>query len=278
MYNQRLKVLNKQLRSLNLDSLLIFNPSNIAYLTGFPQAQGCLMAASKDELIYFTNCLYKEAAKKFMSCKLIVSDKEPDIYRLITNKIKKLRYKRIGFEMKDISFLKYKVLSSALNKEKIEFLANRDIIEESRAIKSKKEISLIKKSVQISQEAFSFIEEIFDEKMTEKELSIEIERFLRLKGDNELAFSPIVAAGKNSISPHHLPKDIKIGGENLLIDLGSRYYGYCADLTRVFFWGKMPFLFKKIYGIVKKAQELGIKKNKRWRSSFRSRQSCSRVY
>jgi len=129
-------------------------------------------------------------------------------------------------------------------------------------IKDREELSLIKKSGQISQEAFSFIREAFDPGMTEKDLSVEIEKFLRLKADNDLAFSPIVASGKNSVFCHHPAQDTVIGAKNLLIDLGSRYYGYCADLTRVFFWGKMPFLFKKILGIVKKAQELGIKKIK----------------
>ncbi|MBN3040646.1 MAG: M24 family metallopeptidase, partial [Candidatus Omnitrophica bacterium] len=41
-----------------------------------------------------------------------------------------------------------------------------------------------------------------------------------------------------------------------------KHSGYCADLTRVFFSGKMPILFKKVLDTVKKAQELAINKIK----------------
>jgi len=128
-----------------------------------------------------------------------------------------------------------------------------------RMIKDKKELALIKKSAQITQEAFHFINEVFDETMTEKDLTIEVEKFLRLRGDDQIAFKPIVASGKNTVFPHHLPNNKMIGKEFFLIDLGSKHCGYCADLTRVFFWGKMPLLFKKIYDTVILAQELAIK-------------------
>jgi len=98
--------------------------------------------------------------------------------------------------------------------------------------------------------------------MSEKDLRIEIERFLRLKGDIDLAFPTIVASGKNTAFPHHQSSNKKLSNEILLIDLGSKYYGYCADLTRLFFWGKIPILLRKIYDTVRKAQEIGIKKIK----------------
>ena len=98
--------------------------------------------------------------------------------------------------------------------------------------------------------------------MTEKDLSIEIEKFLRIKGDNDIAFNSIVASGKNTIFPHHYPTDEPIGKNHCLIDLGSKYKGYCADLTRLIFYSKMSTIFKKVYNIIKKAQDLSIQKIK----------------
>jgi Xaa-Pro aminopeptidase len=46
----------------------------------------------------------------------------------------------------------------------------------------------------------------------------------------------------------------------VLIDIGIDYCGYKSDLTRVFFLGKINSLYKKIYAIVRRAQERAIKK------------------
>ncbi len=97
--------------------------------------------------------------------------------------------------------------------------------------------------------------------MTEKDLSIEAERFLRLKSDNKTAFPVIVASGKNTAFAHHRPKETRID-KFFLIDLGARHYGYCADLTRVFVWGKMPSRFQKAYAAIKKAKDAAISKIK----------------
>ncbi len=203
-----------------------------------------------------------QIAKKMGQFRLIVSNINENIFCLVTKEIKKLKLKKVAFEAKNIPFLEYKTLNEELSKEKIDFLATKDLIKEMRMVKEKKEIALIKKSIEISKEGFEFIREIFDEEMSEKDLSIEIEKFLRLKGDNKCAFDAIVASGENTAYPHHLSGDFKLDKKIFLIDLGSKYYEYCADLTRMFFWDKMPLLFKKVYDTIRKAQSLSIKKIK----------------
>lgn len=259
---QKIKNCAKQLKKLGYDSLLITNPANITYLSGFRQGEGYLLITTEEELIYFTNFLYMQTAKKIKHWKVITSSSNSNIFSLIAEKIKRIKHKRVGFEAKTLPFLEYKTLFELLLKEKIEFSGTSDFVEKIGMIKNQKEISLIKKSVQISKEAFEFVKEIFDEEMSEKDLSIEVEKFLRLKGDNEIAFDTIVASGKNTVFPHYSPKYSRIGKKFFLIDLGSKYYGYCADLTRIFFWSKMPLLFTRIYDTIRKAQDIGIKKVK----------------
>jgi Xaa-Pro aminopeptidase len=257
---KRNKICLDKIRALELDSLLISNHFNITYLTGFRSAEGLLILTHTGEMFYFTNFLYQEEAKKLDFWKVIVDN--GNIFELVTAYIKKLRLKRVGFEAKDLPFLEYRKIKSELSEEKIDFVPTIDVIEKIREIKDKKELSLIKKSIKISEEAFGFIKEIYEGVMTEKDLSIEVEKFLKLKGDNDIAFSPIVASGKNSALPHYIAGEDMLDRSFSLIDLGSKYCGYCADLTRVFFWSKMPSLLKRVYDIVKKAQEIGIKKIK----------------
>ena len=257
---QKIKNCASQLRQRNLNSLLVSNPINIAYLTGFFEDGGYLLLTADQELIYFTNFLYKETAKKIKNCRIVVNDISGNFFKLIAEEIKRLKGKKVGFEAKNLPLLEHKTLSELLANEKIEFCQTIDLIEKMRMIKTKSEISLMTKSIQISKEAFEFAREIFNENMSEKDLSIEVERYLRLKGDNEIAFRSIVARGKNTVFPHHPPGNGKIGKEIFLIDLGSKYYGYCADLTRMFFEGKIPPLFKKIYDTVCRARDASIRK------------------
>ena len=250
------KLINKD----NLSALLISDPSNIAYLTGFKQNDGYLLITDDRKLYFFTNFLYDYSARDKFDWTVITSNYKKNIFNLIADVSKKLGFKRIGFETKNLSYLEYKILNSLLDEENIKLLPTTDLIEKIRLFKNPKEISLIKKSVQIAHQTFDYIKEIADGKMSEKNLSIEIEKFLRLKGDNEIAFNTIVAAGKNTAFPHHLPSNDRLKKNIFLIDLGAKCYGYCSDLTRVFFWDKMPLLFQKIYDIIRIAQDLSIKK------------------
>jgi Xaa-Pro aminopeptidase len=91
----------------------------------------------------------------------------------------------------------------------------------------------------------------------------EIERRLREAGAAGLAFPPIVAAGPNSARPHHHPGDYQIREqEPIIIDMGGRVGGYCADLTRTLILGEPPARFREIYALVRRAQakaEAGLK-------------------
>lgn len=269
----RIQSCTKKLKELKLDSLLISDPININYLTGFSADNGYLLLTRDEGLIYFTNFLYRDIAKKntclkkpfsnkTLNWEVVISSRQDNIFNLIAKKLKTLNLKKVGFEAKHLSFLEHKALDEHLLSLSINFISTNNLIEELRVIKDSRELTCIQKSIQTSKDAFELVKEISNQAMSEKDLSIEIERFLRYKGDNELSFPSIVASGKNTAFPHHKPGNEKLITNYTLIDLGSKYYGYCADLTRMFFWGKMPPLLRKIYDIIKKAQNLSIEKIK----------------
>lgn len=241
----------------NLDALIISCPANITYLTGFREAEGYLLVARGVKPVYFTNFLYQYEARKLDIWEVRTGS---NIFRSLSETIAKIGLKRIGFEAKHVPFLEYKKIRDDLMCEGVDFVRTTDLVEGLRLIKNAGEISQIKKAAAITCQALRFAREIISDKMSEKELCIELDKFLRLKGDDQTAFPTIVASGENSAFPHHSSGPAKLNQKFVLIDLGARYYGYCADLTRVFFWGKMPLLFKKIYAVVQKAQELSISK------------------
>ncbi|MCF7916669.1 MAG: aminopeptidase P family protein [Candidatus Omnitrophica bacterium] len=251
--NRLIKILKKK----DLDACFSSNQANIRYLTGIKEIEGWLLFTKAKELFFFTSPIYAKTINNLSNLKLIVI--KSDLIKTLLKEAKKLKLKKIGFSGKDLTFNLYQKLSTNLAKEQIELLPTNLLIENLRIQKDKKELNLIKKATSVSLEAFDYIEEISRQNMTEKDLSIEIERFLKIKSDNKIAFPAIVASGKNTVFPHHKPEAVAIN-DFFLSDLGAMHCGYCSDLTRIFFWGKMPSLFQKIYDTIKKAQDAAIKK------------------
>ncbi|MCK5288701.1 MAG: M24 family metallopeptidase, partial [Candidatus Omnitrophica bacterium] len=258
--NIQIKSLIIELNKLSCDSMLISNPESILCLTGINHTDGFIILGLNGEYTFFTSTLYEKAVKKNITSKVIIITGE--ISTQIVKEIKRLKFKKVGFESANLKYIKYKRLKEKINTTDITLVETSDLIKNLNIIKTKEQINLIKKSVEISTEAFEYIKEISTPEMTEKDLSIEIEKFLRIKGDNDIAFNSIVASGKNTIFPHHYPTNDQIGKSHCLIDIGSKYKGYCADLTRLIFYSKMSTLLKKVYNIIKKAQDLSIQKIK----------------
>ena len=69
--------------------------------------------------------------------------------------------------------------------------------------------------------------------MTEKEVQWEVLRKMVELGADGAAFETIVASGPNGSMPHAHAGERRIqAGELITIDMGARYKGYCADMTR----------------------------------------------
>ncbi|MCM8831973.1 MAG: Xaa-Pro peptidase family protein [Candidatus Omnitrophica bacterium] len=250
-----------ELKKGGYDAILVSSSINITYLSNFRPSEGYLLVTSEGKLTYFTNFLYEQEAKKTKIWEVVVSNGK-NIFNCIADKIRHEKLKRVGFEAKNIAFLEYKKICEILSNKEIKLIPTDDFIEEIRAIKTDDELKKIKKAILISQEAFEYIRTIYQNKMSEKYLCIEIEKFLKTKGDNNVAFPPIVAYDENSSYPHHQSQDKIFAQKHILIDLGARYLNYCADLTRIFLKVTISSLYKKILDIVKYAQDIAIKKIK----------------
>ena len=80
-------------------------------------------------------------------------------------------------------------------------------------------------------------------------------------GAQGLAFDTIVAFGKNSAIPHHVTGDTPLTENTVvLIDTGAKYKGYCADITRTYFFGKPNGKFIDRYNAVLDANLLAEEK------------------
>jgi len=261
--SKRIKKILLRIKAEGIDAFLISSKTNIRYLTEIEGIEGYLAISSSYSGI-FTDFRYISEAKE--QCRLselnfVRYKKNP--LKTIAEKLKREKLKRIWFEAKELSYQSYLKAKESFTGKGIELIPSYNIVEEIRAIKDRSETENIKKAVSITCECFKFIKSLISPGINEKFVAIEVERFLKLKGDMALAFPPIVAAGNSSAQPHHHSQKSSIySGKLLLVDMGAKYNGYCADLTRVIFSSKMPLYLKRVNNIIEKARELAIKKAK----------------
>lgn len=123
-----------------------------------------------------------------------------------------------------------------------------------RAIKSKDEIACIQTACDVTFKALMEGVKFAKVGITEKQLCAHIESLMFFYGAEELSFETIVAFNSNSAVPHHVTGDTKLKENDvILIDLGCKINGYCADLTRTFYYGTPGEKFLDVYNAVRGA-------------------------
>jgi len=126
-----------------------------------------------------------------------------------------------------------------------------------RGIKTAEEIGLIKKSVEISAIAHAECMRAVNPKMSERELEGIMLYVHKKYGAEDEGYPPIVGAGANGCILHYEENDAtEVKNQLVLMDVGSMYHGYSADVTRTFpANGKFTEEQKAIYQLVYDAQE-----------------------
>lgn len=258
IYQKRITRLQQKIVQLKLDRLLISNPYNIRYLSGFvglsPEEREAWMLVLSKKAYLFVNSLYFLQARR-KTKHLTVYELTPKL-NLTTYFRRLIRLKtRVGFEPHHVTVQEKQVLEEKLSQ--IQFKPTPLLIESLRQYKDTSEIKNIQKAVQITDRASIFARQKVKPRKTELEVAYEIENFIRTHGGEDIAWRPIiVASGQNSANPHHVTSSKKIRkGEIVLVDMGAKVNGYVSDLTRIFFTAKPSDLQAKVYQAVLAAND-----------------------
>jgi len=102
-----------------------------------------------------------------------------------------------------------------------------------RAAKSPVEVELIQRACRITKDGFERVARMLKPGVGEHEVEAEyLHEFTRQKA--KMAYTPIVASGRNACVLHYIANDGECrDGDLLLLDVGASYANYCSDLTRV---------------------------------------------
>jgi Xaa-Pro aminopeptidase len=127
-----------------------------------------------------------------------------------------------------------------------------------RMIKDEHEIERIARAQEITDRAFDHVLTVLATGLSEREVALEIEVFMRRNGSDGVAFAPIVASGPDSALPHAQPGGrILADGDLVVLDFGASVGGYCADMTRTVVIGTASDRQRAIYEAVREANAAG---------------------
>jgi len=257
----RVEKLRRMLREQGLDGILVTQPQNSLYLSGFrPLAQpdeipGALFMTGDDSIL-MTNFIYLEQAKREApEFRLYEMERGWDegMVKALPGLLEEVGAKRVGFEAEHLTFARYQKWVRA--SEGAELVATSGLVEEIRAIKDQDEIEVIRKAVALADETYTHLCEYIRPGLTEREVAWEAEVYMRQGGAEKIAFDLIIASGPNGSLPHAKTTERPLKeGEPIVIDMGAQVEGYHSDLTRTIYLGEPDARFKEIYDLVRRAQ------------------------
>lgn len=172
---------------------------------------------------------------------------------------------KLMLEGDELSFTEYNRLAACFPETEV-VPCGTALIRQARSVKTPIEIEMFRRSGAAHTKAYEQIPSIYQPGMTDRQLSIEIERLMRLEGclgifrvfgQSMEIFMGSLLAGDNAAVPS--PYDFALGGKGLdpslpggvsgtllqagqcfMVDMGGNFYGYMGDMSRVFSIGRLP--------------------------------------
>lgn len=127
-----------------------------------------------------------------------------------------------------------KKLHAYVKKHGKEVIDVRPLLAKMRAVKSTEEIEKIQEAVDLTVKAYEEVKDSLQYAQFEYNLDAEFTYAFRNVGATH-AYEPIVAAGVNACTLHYQKNAAKLPANGLvLMDVGARIDGYCADITRTY--------------------------------------------
>ena len=260
MKQNRIDRIMVELEGMGVSQMLIVDPMSIFYLTGVyndPHERFYGLLLKKDgNHIYFLNNLFS-IPQEVGAKKVWYSDTAPamDIVAEYVDKDAPL-----GVD-KD---LKARFLLPLMEKKAATAFINTSLaVDTVRGIKDEEEQEKMRAASRINDLAMAELKKLVHPGVTEREIADQLPEIYQNLGADGFSFSPLIAFGPNAADPHHGPDDTVLKeGDVVLFDVGCIKDGYCADMTRSFYFGSVSDAHREIHEIVRAANEAAIAKVK----------------
>lgn len=248
----------QSLRAAKLDALLVTNPINVTYLTGFTGDSSFLLIGPRQTVLFSDSRFETQLQDECPGLEVNIRTSKTQMGEVLTRELPKLGLKSLGIESASMTVAIRDHLAEKLSG--LPLSPQASLVEDLRQIKDADEIQEIRTAVRQAEQGFQLLRALLKPEMTEREAANELEHAMRRFGALRAAFEPIVGVGPRSALPHGRPSGVQLSEAGfVLFDWGAvSSRGYHSDLTRVLPTGKLPPKLEKVYRVVLNAQEAAI--------------------
>lgn len=236
--------------------MLISNPVDVAYLTGFSGGDSYLVVplqGSRKPLM-ITDFRYVEEMDAYRD-RVDVLVRKRSMTDAVSETLASLGRARVALQADHMTLAERNAIAKKIGERRL--VATAGLLLGLRSIKDRSEIALIQRAIQIQERALTALLPTIKPGQTELEIAAGLEAAMKVLGSTRPGFESIVAAGANGSLPHYRPGKARVArGRSLLIDWGATSGGYTGDMTRTFALGTWPPKIKDIYKVVYEAHML----------------------
>ncbi|MGQ9491047.1 MAG: aminopeptidase P family protein [Anaerolineae bacterium] len=253
LINARLTNLRAVLAELGADGLLVSQPEDRYYLSGFSGSSGWLLITQQGAWIATDFRYFEQVAQE--SPAYTLARVTTTLAELLPRLLADAGVRRLAFQSDHATFDDVQTWARAV--PDIEWVPTKALVSGLRARKDAHEAAALRAAIALADEALAAALGEVRPGMTERELAWVIESYMRTHGAQAASFEIIVAGGPNGAKPHARPTDAPLqAGQPIVIDMGARLNGYCSDLTRTICLGQPadPDRFWSVYNTVLQAQ------------------------
>lgn len=237
-----------------IDGVMITKAENRRYITGFTGSSGVVIV-SGDRQVLVTDFRYLEQAAE-QAPNFEIADGSSDMLGKVRDVVADLKIQKLGFEAAGMTYFEFQEYNNKLSAVTTMVPQMHGIAEELRLFKDEEEISMLKRAAEMADAAFEHILTFIKPGLTELDVALELEYFMKKMGSEKNAFDFIVASGPRASLPHGVATTRVIqSGEFVKMDYGAVYKGYHSDITRTVVVGEPTDKMLEIYSIVKRAQQ-----------------------
>jgi Xaa-Pro aminopeptidase len=265
-FEERVLRLHAAFHEDGLEGLVVFDPLNVRYLTGFTGSAGVVLVSS-EETVLVSDFRYRVQAReqafeaRFVEVEGRLSDLLPALVCDMQG--------AVGIESDYLTVGEWERIRPGL--EAVDHRTVGGIVQRLRRIKSEQEIRTIADAAELAVAAMEHLREMPVVGRSEREVAFELETWVRREGSGAVPFPYIVGWGPNGAKPHAEAGDTVIDpGGLLVVDLGASVDGYASDMTRTFATGRVGVAETHAFETTLRAQEAG-------RAAARAGAGCAEV-
>lgn len=258
----------RELADEGIDALMVSNPVNVTYLTGFTGDSSVLLLR-REELLLVSDSRYTvQLAEECPGLPVHIRSTTQKLPDAVAEALRGFGIRSVGFESGAVTVAELELLRQLA--PSLDWRGKADRVERLRTAKDASELAQIRKAIDVAERVFTAFRSLLRPEDTETDLCDAIEHYTRRAGGSGAAFPPIVAAGERAALPHAPPTNRTVASaELLLVDWGVSAPLYKSDLTRVLlpykksaFSGRASATTAKlheVYSVVLQAQEAALR-------------------